>query len=186
MTGGRCGETKLQHDFATSLAISAAQVDAPWWELVYRQAFPDFSVMHSVRCDGWAQRGGIDRVVSLASGKTITVDEKVRQKDYPDLLWEYLSDVKRQTPGWAAKDMACDYIAYAYIPSRKCYLLPALQVRKAWIENGKDWISKATSSTVGFRVVNADNGHYTTRSVAVPIKESFRAIQTAMIIRWAA
>jgi hypothetical protein len=172
------------HDFRASLALSAAQADAPWWEIVYRQAFPDFATMVCVRKDGWAQRGGIDRVITLCSGRTVTVDEKVRDKDWGDILWEYLSDRDRNIEGWCAKDLACDYIAYAFIPSQKCYLLPALQLRKAWLENNLEWIAAANAGRHGYRIVDANNGRYVTRSVAVPLKESMRAIRDALCVRW--
>lgn len=174
----------MLHDFAESLAKSNAQVDAPWWEPVYRKAFPAFGCMHSVREDGWAQRGGIDRVIVLTSGKTISIDEKVRDKDWQDLLWEYFSDRDRKTRGWCDKDLACDYIAYAFVPSRRCFLLPALQLRRAWSENGVEWICRANQDENGYRIVDADNGRYTTRSVAVPLRESMRAIRDALIVTW--
>lgn len=140
--------------------------------------------MHSVREDGWAQRGGIDRVVLLSSGKSLSIDEKVRDKDYPDFLWEYLSDKARGIPGWCAKDLACDYLAYAYVPSKRCVLLPFVQIRRAWLENGPLWIASANRGDAGYRIVDAVNRGYTTRSVAVPWKETFRAIREAMIVRW--
>ena len=174
----------MLHDFAKSLAKSAAQADAPWWEPVYRKAFPAFSCMHSVREDGWAQRGGIDRVVVLCSGKTLSIDEKVRDKDWGDFLWEYLCDKERQIPGWCAKDLACDYIAYAFIPTKRCFLLPSLQLRRAWAENGVAWLIQANRGDRGFRIVEADNGRYITRSVAVPLRDTFKAIREAMVVNW--
>lgn len=174
----------MRHNFAESLAKSAAQADAPWWELVYRQAFPAFASMQCVRSDGWAQRGGIDRVVVLSSGKTLTVDEKVRDKDWNDFLWEYLSDRDRKTPGWCDKDLACDYIAYAFIPSQRCFLLPFQQLRKAWLQNGVEWVTRANRGDAGYRIVDAENKGYFTRSVAVPLKETFKAVREAMIINW--
>jgi hypothetical protein len=182
---GLAGGTNLPHEFSESLAKSAAQVDAPWWEAVYRKAFGGFSCMHSVREDGWAQRGGIDRVVVLKSGKTVTIDEKVRDKAWNDFLWEYLSDRDRNIPGWCAKDLACDYIAYAFVPTQKCLLLPALQLRRAWAENGVVWIVRANRGEAGFRIVDADNGRYITRSVAVPLRDTFKAVREAMIVDWA-
>ena len=172
------------HSFAESLAKSAAQADAPWWEPLYRDAFPNFATMSCVRSDGWAQRGGIDRVITLASGKTVTVDEKVRERDWPDILWEFWSDRDKKTPGWVVKDLACDFIAYAFVPSRTCYLLPALQVRRAWRLHGPSWVQKARENARGFRLVEADNGRYVTVSVAVPVAETLRAITDAMVARW--
>jgi len=174
------------HNFAESLAKSHEQADAPWWSEVYATAFPGFSTMVSVRTDGWAQRGGIDRVITLTSGRTITVDEKVRDKQWPDILWEFWSDKDRKVKGWCAKDLACDYIAYAFIPTKTCYLLPTLQMRKAWQLFGKEWVKRASVGEDGYRIVDADNGSYITRSVAVPIAVTLKAIQQAAIIKWSA
>lgn len=35
----------------------------------------------AVEHDGWAQRGGIDLLLTLACGRTYTVDEKIRTED---------------------------------------------------------------------------------------------------------
>ena len=168
---------EVVHDFEESLARSHNHADADWWEKVYRQAFPNFSNMVSVRADGWAQRGGIDRVITLKSGKTVTVDEKVREKDWPDILLERWSDEARKTPGWVQKDLACDFIAYAFAPSKTCYLLPFLQLRKAWLQHGRDWVGR-------YREVRANNGDYVTVSVPVPTKVLLEAISGAMKVVW--
>lgn len=112
------------HEFRSSLALSESFTDAPWWQALYRRAFPSMISAVSVRQDGWAQRGGIDRVITLASGRVYTVDEKVRTNDWPDILLERWSDEQRGKPGWIQKPLACDFIAYAFAPSRRCYLLP--------------------------------------------------------------
>lgn len=174
----------MQHNFAASLARSYSHADAPWWEPVYRKAFHNFACMQSIRVDGWAQRGGIDRVITLSSGKPVLIDEKVREKDWPDFLWEYLSDLEHNTAGWCAKDLACDFIAYAFVPSQRCFLLPALQLRRAWIENGVEWVGRARRGESGYRIVDARNDGYVTRSVAVPLKETMRAVRDAMIVVW--
>lgn len=100
------------HSFAESLALSHAHDDSPWWAEVYSVAFPGFAGMVSVRNDGWAQRGGIDRVITLKSGRVVTVDEKVRSQSYGDILLERWSARERKAEGWIQKDLACDYIAY--------------------------------------------------------------------------
>jgi hypothetical protein len=165
------------HDFAASLARSHSYADAPWWLDVYRLAFPNLESMACVRADGWAQRGGIDRVLTLKSGKTIAIDEKVREEDWPDILLERWSDRDRRVPGWVQKDLACDFIAYAFAPSRVCYLLPFLTLRSAWRINGARWIAD-------YREVLAKNPNYTTASVAVPIEVLIRALGDAMRIEW--
>lgn len=165
------------HEFQQSLKLSHRYANAPWWEEVYRAAFPAFSSMVCVRADGWAQRGGIDRVITLSSGKTISVDEKVRTEDWPDFALERWSDRARQTPGWVQKDLACDFIAYAFIPSQTCYLLPFLQLRRAWIEFGKKWIEQ-------YPIIHARNPNYETESVCVPIEVVLDALVDAMRVRW--
>lgn len=161
------------HTFAKSLARSHAYADAPWWEETYRSFFPGFSSMVSVRDDGWAQRGGIDRVIILKSGRTVTVDEKVREGVWDDILLERWSDEERRVPGWVQKDLACDFIAYAFAPERTCYLLPFLPLRRAWIRHGRSWSRRHPT-------IRALNGRYVTASVAVPIGELYCALNAAM------
>lgn len=165
------------HDFRESLAKSHAQADAPWWFEVYRKAFPDLESFVCVRQDGWAQRGGIDRVLTLSSGKTLSIDEKVRYKDRDDIALEYWSDKARKIPGWVAKDLACDFIAYAFVPSGRCYLLPFQTLRRAWRENHKSWVKEH------YQVV-AENPGYKTISVAVPIPVLMKALGDAMLVRF--
>ena len=69
------------HDFRASLALSESYSDAPWWMILYRKAFPSLVSAVSVRDDGWAQRGGMGRVLTHACSGVCTVDEKVRSDD---------------------------------------------------------------------------------------------------------
>lgn len=165
------------HSFAESLARSSAEADNPIWGEIYRKAFHNFDSMTCVRADGWAQRGGIDRVLTLKSGKTLSVDEKVRAKDYGDVLLEYWSDERGRVPGWVAKDLACDFVAYAVLPARTCYLLPFQLLRRAWRANGADWVKR-------HRRILAENIGYTTVSVGVPVVELFAALNDSMSITW--
>lgn len=174
------------HDFAESLRRSESYVDAPWWEEVYRKFFSNYAGMVSVRQDGWAQRGGIDRVVTLGSGKTVTVDEKVRTGEWQDILLERWSDRDARAPGWVQKDLACDFIAYAFVQSRRCYLLPFLALRKAWKDNGQEWIDRAVANDGGFSIVEAVNRRYITQSVAVPVDVLYEALTGALIASWTA
>jgi len=167
----------VTHNFQDSLAKSQAQANAPWWHNVYKQAFPTMESSVCVRDDGWAQRGGIDRVITLASGKTLTVDEKVREEDWPDILLEYWSSKENRTRGWIAKDLACDFIAYAFVPSETCYLLPFLSLRAAWRDNHKKWVGQ-------YRKIEAKNPGYTTVSVPIPIPVLLTALNESMTIKW--
>jgi len=166
------------HNFYESLEVSHKYADAPWWEKVYRAAFGgDFASMACIRDDGWAQRGGIDRIVLLKSGRHILVDEKVRQKAWPDILLERWSDEERRIAGWIQKPLACEFIAYAMVETEVCYLFPTLSLQRAWRINGKQWIKK-------YKEVRAYNKGYTTLSVAVPIAELFKCLTEAMTVNW--
>ena len=164
------------HDFHASLALPQSYADAPWWLDIYSRAFPTLISAVSVRDDGWAQRGGNDRVLTLACGRTYTIDEKVRSNDWPDILLEQWSDEDRRKPGWVQKPLACDFIAYAFAPSRRCYLLPVAPLQRAWRLYGRDWLR-----TFGQR--RARNPGYISASVPVPISVVMRGMAEAMVVR---
>lgn len=172
---GRLALQPPSHDFHASLAFSNSFIDAPWWMDIYRKAFPTLISAVPVRNDGWAQRGGIDRVITLACGRTYTVDEKVRMNDWPDILLEQWSDEERRKPGWVQKPLACDFIAYAFAPSRRCYMLPVALLQRAWRLNGRQWIEAH-----GQR--RARNVGYVSTNVPVPLGELAEALLQAMLV----
>ncbi len=167
----------MLHSFAERLAMSESYTDAPWWLDVYRSAFPGLQTAVAVRDDGWAQRGGIDRVLTLKCGRTFTVDEKVREKDWPDFLLERWSDEARKKPGWVQKPLACDFIAYAFVPSATCYLLPVPALQRAWRMFGREWAEE-------YGEKRAPNRGYVTTSVPVPRAVLLAALSEAMTVRW--
>jgi hypothetical protein len=165
------------HLFEESLALSKQYENASWWHDVYRSAFPGLCSAVSVRNDGWAQRGGIDRVLTLACGKTIAVDEKVRHEVYDDICLERWSNESAREPGWIQKPLACDYLAYAFVPIATCYLFPIPPLQRAWRQHGRDWIAC-------YPEIRAQNRSYVTVSVGVPIDVLFSAMAEAMCVQW--
>ena len=161
------------HDFTESLAASHRASDLPIWEEIYRKSFPDFLAMADHRQDGEHQRAGIDRSVILSNSKQVLIDEKIRYKDYGDILLEYVSNDRFNSPGWVCKPLRADYIAYAIVPAGRCYLLPVIQLQIAWARHGDLWKHE-------FRNVPAHNNGYTTHSVAVPPERLFPAIGGAL------
>lgn len=166
-------------NFAADLAFSHAQSDQPFWAEVYREAFPDMESMVNVRKDGWAQRGGIDRIITCASGRVWRIDEKVRREKWDDILLEVKSDIERDTPGWIVKDLACDFIAYAFLPTQECFLLPVQPLQRAWRQYGELWIRE-------YETKEAPNNGWRTLNCPVPISFLMEAIAEAMLIRWTA
>lgn len=167
----------MQHNFAASLRASHEAEDMPLWREVYQKAFPTMQEMINHRQDGDHQRQGIDRSIILRNSKQILVDEKVRFKPYDDILLEVWSDFERKKPGWVAKDLLCDYIAYAVEPLGKCYLLPVPQLRLAWKKNGQRWWDN------NFKP-KADNGGWVTVSVVVPAEELLTEIRNCLVVNF--
>ena len=162
------------HAFQNSLDKANKDQDLPMWDILYKSWFPEFESMVSHPKDGWHQRAGIDRTIVLSSSKTITVDEKLREKDYSDIALEFVSATSNNSPGWVCKSMACDYIAYAFKPSGKGYLLPVIQLQAAWKLNGERW-----KSTYG--VKSAKNKGYETLFCSVPAQKVYHEITKQLV-----
>lgn len=183
------------HHFRESLRYSHDQSDQPWWDEVYRRAFPDMVATIDLRPDGWHQRAGRDRAIVLSTGKTLYVDEKCRKETYPDILVEIWSvyplngqppfpSVRGTKLGWACEPKDTDWLAYAFVPSRKCHLLPFLGIRSAWLKKGHRWAALAGEKRDGFRYVVSPNDGYDSINIAVPTDILYRAINNAMTVTW--
>lgn len=163
------------HDFDQCLAFSHAGSDMPFWEKVYRKAFPTMQSMHDHREDGFHQREGIDRTILLPGAKLLYIDEKLRGKNkrtgkiYEDIALEEWSDEARRKPGWTQKPLRADYIAYAIAPLGKCYLLPVPQLQKAWLDNRVYWKAQ-------YWQIRAPNNGYVTVSYGIPVSILFKAL----------
>ena len=169
--------SSVRHDFHDSLKFSHEAEELPMWEEVYKAAFPRMVAMISYRSDGHHQREGIDRGVYLDNAKEVLIDEKVRRKDYGDVLLEYISNDRTRSPGWVAKRLRADYIAYAILPTRLCLMLPVLQLQLAWDRCGESWLSS-------FGTRKAANNGYQTLNCPVPVKTLFSEIGAGLRVNW--
>ena len=134
--------SKDYSDFDDDLKFSLDKRDEPFWEAIYRKAFPTMTKLDL--CDDLKmQRIGIDRIVHLSSGDMVKIDQKLRRSVYPDVALEYISvDTEPIKKGWIEKDLAIDYLAYAFLPTQRCYMYPWLMLRRAWIGFGETWKKK--------------------------------------------
>lgn len=163
------------HDFRERLAFSQNASHEAFWGAVYRKAFPGMVGNIITPNDTASQLMGVDRLLYLSNNHVLRIDEKKRDSVYPDILLEYLSNSKTGSPGWIEKDLAIDYLAYAFMPTRKVYLLPWQILRVAWETNKRIWKSK-------HKEIRAQNKGYVTISVAVPTREVMHAIAYASIV----
>ena len=171
------------HDFHERNDWSLSQRDETFWEAIYRKAFPSLEKIE-LNEDISRQKIGIDRIIYLPHGKELLIDEKKRSQVYPDIVLEYCSVDKQKTPGWIEKDLAIDYLAYAFIPSQQCYLFPWHMLRLAWDKYRKEWHSMAVENKFGYHIVKAKNADYFTWSVAVPIDDLLQAVSNASLIQF--
>ena len=172
------------HDFHKSLNYSKGHATASWWLPCYKSAFPTLKSCVEIEPDGWAQRAGIDRILILECGRTIMIDEKVREKDYGDILLEVYSDFERKIPKWAVKPLACDFIAYAVAPANKCFLLPTLLMQKTLQDNKHQWHKLAKDNKEGFSYREAINTKWVTVSMAIPTAVLLSSIKDYMFLAW--
>lgn len=170
------------HSFAASLAWGEEASTEPFWEAVYRKAFPGLVTISRNAADNAAQRLGIDRWIHLGNGKTLTVDEKRRKRERPDVLLEYLSNDRSGAVGWIEKDLPIDFLAYGYVESGRCLLFPWPFLRRAWLHWAPEWKRKAKAREGGFQCVEACNATYSTHSIAVPTSLLLAAVKNASII----
>jgi hypothetical protein len=172
------GESGMSvHNFDESLRLSHAQGEEGHWRAVYQQFFTNFHQMVDMRHDGEHQRRGIDRIVILANGQKVNIEEKYSTYKYPTILLERWSNQAAKKPGWAQKELEADWLAYAQLPNAKTFMLPWRAVRKAWLTNGKSWLEE-------YNVIEARNQGYVTECIAVPDQVLLRAVASCMEVPW--
>lgn len=173
---GILGEIKFDmtvHNFNNSLRKAEAEKFEPFWEDVYKEYFPGIAHITSTVDNKILQKQGVDRIVILENGREYRIDEKIRFENYPDFCLEYWSDFESRTPGWMDKPLAIEFLCYAFVPSKTCYVLPWMELQRVWSRAKDRWIKK-------YRPIYAKNEDqfngriYTTKSVAVPINEVLR------------
>jgi len=174
--------SNIVHSFNEQLAYSERASCEPFWDAVYKKAFPNLVNHMMCKGDTASQRMGVDRILYLANGLTVAIDEKKRKKDYGDILLEYVSVDTTGAPGWMAKDLAIDYLAYAIMPTKKCYLFPWHILRRVWLARGQQWIQWGQERKKGFSLSTSKNKGYVTRNVCVPIDIIKRALEAYSLI----
>ena len=149
----------------------------PFWNDVYKKAFPNMTNhMRGKKELCESQIAGVDRIIYLENRKTITIDEKVRAKDYTDIALEFISNDTKDSPGWMEKNLSIDYLAYAFLPSKTAYLFDWVMLKRTWDYYKEKW--KKT-----YFIAKAPNEGYMTHSVCVPIDVLMGACSLATIIK---
>lgn len=155
-------------DFQTQLAVEAAHHNL--LDLLWAAWFPGYTGIEVIE-DLSRQRVGIDVDLHTEHG-VITGQEKVRTKVYPDILLEHISvDRPRPLPGWTLTCSA-ELVLYAWAPSRTAIILPGAALKDTFAAHLQEWQYR-------FGERAADNGHYRTLNVPVPLPVLRAAIDDA-------
>jgi hypothetical protein len=132
-------------DFKRDLAYSYDENDDKVLNNYYIEKFPLADYIETVRFDERPdlQRRGIDKIIHMKNGSTITVDEKKYRKNHDNVLLEVWSDNGEtgceKKLGWLYTD-TCDYIV-EYTPCvGKILLLPRLILQMAWSKHKHIWM----------------------------------------------
>lgn len=164
------------HDFREQLLYSEQGSEEPFWRAVYEKAFPDMVDMMLCHGDTLGQRRGVDRLIYLANDRVIRIDEKKRRRTYSDILLEYTSVDEPYKPGWMELPLAIDFLAYAFMDTKRVHLFPWLLLRRSWLHYRDNWLQK-------YQTVTAQNKGYKTLSVAVPLFVVQSSVKQASIIQ---
>jgi hypothetical protein len=186
-------ETTDYHDFKQQLEYANVNTTPSKLLVFYKSVFPWLSSVEKVT-DLGLQKQGIDTVVKFPSGKEIYFDEKVRSKDWGDILIEEFSvwrnypylngnEIDRfefpvgwkrfgLKPGWISGEKITDYITYIIKPSKKVYFLPFLLLQAAWCKRYREWLAIYGRKP-------ASNKGYKTTNIPIEIDVLYRAIYEA-------
>lgn len=166
----------IKNDFNKQNNKSHSAEVTEFWLAVYMQYFSNMVCWMSPTQKCKAQFAGIDRVILLDNSRTVFIDEKIREKEWGDILFEYVSNNKTMSKGWMDKDLTIDYLAYGFLDTEKAYIFDWRVLKRIWRFYKNKWIAQ-------YPKIEAKNKGYTTISVAVPISEVLKRYQGAILIK---
>ena len=151
------------HRFSDDLTRSERDAQQPFWNDLYQKMFPEQFDHAEVNTDLETQRRGVDRVITLKNGRRWLVEEKLREKDYGDILLEYWSILEQDKPGWTVNNQALTQIlAYGVKPANRFFVFMFTELRAAARAHHQEWAKQ-----YGYQ--DSLNEGYITRNIAVPI-----------------
>lgn len=165
-------------------ATSGEHDTHPFWGELYARFFGDY-VTHETVTDKRRQKAGVDHAIKLDGGGEVLVDCKCRctsERWHDDILVEVWSDRAGRVPGWARKSLHCHYVAYGWPQLGVGFMVPFHALRRAYERNKETWAELCQQPESGLRVVDANNGRYVTRSVAVPLSRLLSDVAEVMTV----
>jgi hypothetical protein len=157
--------TATIHNFEADLAAENSESTALFWSICYARLFPGICGQRIAPKGSAEQRAGIDRFITLASGETVSIQEKTRKRTRRDLLIElrHVAADGRTWAGWLSECKA-NYLLYVFRDTGECRLWTVQELRHAALINHFRWQRI-------FRVRIAKNKGYESINVPVPFSE---------------
>lgn len=162
------------HNLRSSLQRDDVKSQVFPWTQVYLARWPELTHIEDTWDSREWQAKGVDRVIHIGD-RRITVDEKLRGRDFGDICLEYLSSQEKNVPGWVC-DPKCeaDFLAYGIEPTQHVTFIHFSLLRAAWAQHGANWINKYQN--IKAHNIGKRGERYTTLSVGVPRMVLLRAI----------
>jgi hypothetical protein len=136
------------------------------------------------------QYKGIDRILYLQSGKIFKIEEKIRTKDWGDILIEIIADPRYadfnpdtgmithshlRGIGWIYKDYSCELIAFFHANTEDGHIFSWKKFQKVYFDNIVEWYDLAVRNKNGFALKEAKNKDFSSHNIAIPKKAFFDA-----------
>ena len=140
----------------------------------YLSIFGSGSRVESVT-DLTLQKVGADIKVTLKSGDSFYVEEKIRLTTYPDLLLETKSSIERNTPGWIEKESISEWLVYFCKDTKRIFVMKMKDIQTEYNERKTAWLDR-------HRIVTSSTDNlYHSRNVAVPWSDIRSKVFTATL-----
>jgi hypothetical protein len=173
----RAGQLGVMNNFKEDLEFAETGKNDPFWKEVFKKAFPNMTeCMRNTKGKCKSQQDGVDWIIYLENHKTITADAKLRREQWKDIALEYISNDRKNTPGWMEKDLCIDYLAYGFFNVKTVYLFDWRMLKRAWDHYKEIWKKQ-------YQNIKALNEGYRTHSVCVPIDVLITKASLASIIK---
>jgi len=130
-----------QSDFYQDVIFSLRKDLAERLDLFYFKYFPDLAHIEKIN-DEIRQKQGIDKILHFKSGESKNIEEKIRDKDYGDILFEEYSNYETKSLGWMLKDQATDYLIYVILPKNRLYVFDYPKLKTLFLGNYNNWLLK--------------------------------------------
>lgn len=150
-----------RHDWEQRQAPFLAAVWDRWWPGAIRRPVTNLT----------AQRAGVDAFL-IHGAAQIPVEEKVRDRDYGDVLLELVSNDRTGAPGWAVKGARSRLLLYAIRSTGRGWVFPMKTVQLVSRARAEEW-------TRCFDTRVAKNPGYSSVNVPVPFDVFVAAIDEA-------